>query len=251
MQAWPWIHESFVSGLHTGRVSRKKILVVDDEKDLVDILAFNLRREQYEVVTAHDGEKALDVARRDAPDLVILDLMMPGIGGLEVCRRLRGDPRTAKIPVIMLTAKGEETDAVIGLAQGADDYVRKPFGVKELMARVAAHLRSQARAGEDEHPKVLRFGDLVIDSDRFVATLGDEDLPLTTTEFKLLRHLVAKKGRVFSRNDLLDSVRGPDAIVTDRTIDVHVAAVRRKLGRYGDHLLTVRGVGYKFAENAA
>jgi len=231
-------------------VSRKKILVVDDEKDLVDILAFNLRREQFDVVTAPDGEKALEIARRETPDLIVLDLMMPGIGGLEVCRRLRADPRLSKTPVIMLTAKGEESDAVIGLAQGADDYVRKPFGVKELMARVSAHLRSQARASEDEHPKVIRFGDLVIDSDRFVATLGDEDLPLTTTEFKLLRHLVAKKGRVFSRNDLLDSVRGPDAIVTDRTIDVHVAAVRRKLGRYGDHLLTVRGVGYKFAEHA-
>lgn len=231
-------------------MSRKKILVVDDEKDLVDILAFNLRREQYDVVTAPDGEKALEIARRDAPDLVVLDLMMPGIGGLEVCRRLRSEPRTSKVPVIMLTAKGEETDAVIGLSQGADDYVRKPFGVKELMARVASHLRTQARAGEDEHPKVVRFGDLVIDSDRFVASLAGEDLPLTTTEFKLLRHLVARKGRVFSRNDLLDAVRGPDAIVTDRTIDVHVAAVRRKLGPYGVHLLTVRGVGYKFAEHA-
>ena len=230
-------------------MSRKKILVVDDEKDLVDILAFNLRREQYDVATAADGEKALESARRDPPDLVILDLMMPGIGGLEVCRRMRSDPRTSRIPVIMLTAKGEETDAVVGLSQGADDYVRKPFGVKELMARVAAHLRTQARAGENEHPKVIRFGDLVIDSDRFVATLKDSEIPLTTTEFKLLRHLVAKKGRVFARNDLLDAVRGPDAIVTDRTVDVHVAAVRRKLGEYGDYLVTVRGVGYKFAEN--
>jgi DNA-binding response OmpR family regulator len=238
-----------VQGAHTAHVSRKKILVVDDEKDLVDILAFNLRREQYDVVAAGDGEKALEIARRDAPDLVILDLMMPGVGGLEVCRRLRADPRTSRVPVIMLTAKGEETDAVVGLAQGADDYVRKPFGVKELMARVAAHLRSQARAGEEEHPKVLRFGELVIDSDRFVATLKGGELPLTTTEFKLLRHLVAKKGRVFGRNDLLDAVRGPDAIVTDRTVDVHVAAVRRKLGEYGDYLVTVRGVGYKFAEN--
>jgi len=230
-------------------MTRKSVLVVDDERDLVDILAFNLRREQYEVAVAYDGEKALEAARRDPPDLMILDLMLPGIGGLEVCRRLRAEPRTAKVPVIMLTAKGEETDAVVGLAQGADDYVRKPFGVKELMARVAAHLRAQARASEDEHPKVIRFGDLVIDSDRFVATLADEVLPLTTTEFKLLRHLVAKKGRVFSRNDLLDAVRGQDALVTDRTVDVHVAAVRRKLAQYGDYLVTVRGVGYKFAEN--
>src|SRR5512138_3905496 len=203
-------------------MSRKSVLVVDDERDLVEILAFNLRREQYEVAVAYDGESALAAARRSPPDLVILDLMLPGLGGLEVCRRLRADPRTAKVPVIMLTAKGEETDAVVGLAQGADDYVRKPFGVKELMARVAAQLRSQARAAEEEHPRVLRFGDLVIDSDRFVASLAGQDLPLTTTEFKLLRHLVSKKGRVFTRNDLLDSVRGPDAVVTDRTIDVHV-----------------------------
>lgn len=231
-------------------MARKKILVVDDEKDLVDIVAFNLRREQYDVLTAGDGEKALEVAKRETPDLVLLDLMMPGVGGLEVCRRLRSEPRTARTPVIMLTAKGEETDAVIGLAQGADDYVRKPFGVKELMARVAAHLRSQARAGEEEHPRVLRFGELVVDSDRFVASLANADLPLTTTEFKLLRHLVSKKGRVFTRNDLLDAVRGPDAVVTDRTIDVHVASVRRKLGEYGKHLITVRGVGYKFAEHA-
>ncbi len=229
-------------------MTRKKVLVVDDERDLVDIVAFNLRREQYDVLTAYDGESAIEIARRDPPDLVILDLMLPGINGLEVCRRLRQEPRTAQTPIVMLTAKGEETDAVIGLSQGADDYIRKPFGVKELMARCAAHLRAKQRAAEDDVPRVLRFGELVIDSDRFVATLHGAELPLTTTEFKLLRHLVAKKGRVFTRNDLLDSVRGPDAIVVDRTIDVHVAAVRRKLGDYGDYLMTVRGVGYKFAE---
>jgi DNA-binding response OmpR family regulator len=229
-------------------MTRKKVMVVDDERDLVDIVAFNLRREQFDVLTAYDGESALEIARRDPPDLVILDLMLPGMNGLEVCRRLRNEPRTAQTPIVMLTAKGEETDAVIGLEQGADDYVRKPFGVKELMARVSAHLRAKKRAAEDDVPRVLRFGELVIDSDRFVATLHGAELPVTTTEFKLLRHLVAKKGRVFSRNDLLDSVRGPDAIVVDRTIDVHVAAVRRKLGDYGEYLVTVRGVGYKFAE---
>lgn len=234
-----------------GPMTRKKVLVVDDERDLVDIVAFNLRREQYDVLTAYDGESAIEIARRDPPDLVILDLMLPGMNGLEVCRRLRQEPRTAQTPIVMLTAKGEETDAVIGLSQGADDYIRKPFGVKELMARCAAHLRAKQRAAEDDVPRVLRFGELVIDSDRFVATLHGSELPLTTTEFKLLRHLVAKKGRVFTRNDLLDSVRGPDAIVVDRTIDVHVAAVRRKLGDYGDYLMTVRGVGYKFAEQTS
>ncbi|MCE9635698.1 MAG: response regulator [Planctomycetes bacterium] len=229
-------------------MARKKVLVVDDERDISDIVAFNLRREQYDVVSAVDGESAVEIARRDQPDLVLLDLMLPGIGGLEVCRRIRADPRTAQIPIIMLTAKGEETDAIVGLAQGADDYVRKPFGVKELMARVAAQLRAQTRAREDDIPRVLRFGLLEIDSDRFVAALDGRALPFTTTEFKLLRHLVAKKGRVFSRNDLLDAVRGPDAVVTDRTIDVHVASVRRKLEEYGEYLVTVRGVGYKFAE---
>jgi two-component system, OmpR family, alkaline phosphatase synthesis response regulator PhoP len=229
-------------------MARKKVLVVDDERDISDIVAFNLRREQYDVVHAADGESAVELARRDQPDLVLLDLMLPGIGGLEVCRRLRSEPRTAQIPIIMLTAKGEETDAVVGLAQGADDYVRKPFGVKELMARVAAHLRARTRAAEEDLPRVLRFGDLEIDSDRFVASISGSAIPLTTTEFKLLRHLVAKRGRVFSRNDLLDAVRGPDAIVTDRTVDVHVASVRRKLTTYGDYLVTVRGVGYKFAD---
>jgi DNA-binding response OmpR family regulator len=229
-------------------MTRKKVLVVDDERDISDIVAFNLRREQYDVLHAADGESAVEMARRDQPDLVLLDLMLPGIGGLEVCRRLRAEPRTAQIPIIMLTAKGDETDAVVGLAQGADDYVRKPFGVKELMARVAAHLRARTRASEEDVPRVVRFGDLEIDSDRFVASLKGDAIPVTTTEFKLLRHLVARRGRVFTRNDLLDAVRGPDAIVTDRTVDVHVASVRRKLGPYGDYLVTVRGVGYKFAE---
>lgn len=230
-------------------MARKKVLVVDDERDISDIVAFNLRREQYDVLTALDGESALVVAQREQPDLILLDLMLPGMGGLEVCRRLRAEPRTSQIPIVMLTAKGEETDAIVGLAQGADDYVRKPFGVKELMARVAAQLRAKTRAAEDDVPRVLRFGDLEIDSDRFVATLDGQALPFTTTEFKLLRHLVSRKGRVFTRNELLDSVRGPDAIVVDRTVDVHVAAVRRKLGRYGEYLMTVRGVGYKFAES--
>ena len=230
-------------------MARKKVLVVDDERDISDIVAFNLRREQYDVLTALDGESALVVAQREQPDLILLDLMLPGMGGLEVCRRLRAEPRTSQIPIVMLTAKGEETDAIVGLAQGADDYVRKPFGVKELMARVAAQLRAKTRAAEDDVPRVLRFGDLEIDSDRFVATLDGQALPFTTTEFKLLRHLVSRKGRVFTRNELLDSVCGPDAIVVDRTVDVHVAAVRRKLGRYGEYLMTVRGVGYKFAES--
>jgi two-component system phosphate regulon response regulator PhoB len=228
-------------------MSRKTVLVVDDERDLVDILELNLRREQYRVLVAGDGAAALKIADREVPDLILLDLMLPGVNGLEVCRRLRATARTATIPIIMLTAKGEETDAVIGLSQGADDYVSKPFGVKELMARVAAQIRRGARGASNDLPS-LRWEGLVIDSDRFVVTLHGEPIALTTTEFKLLRHLVARTGRVFTRSELLDAVRGADAISTDRTIDVHVAAIRRKLGEYGAHLLTLRGVGYKFAD---
>ena len=229
-------------------MTRKTVLVVDDERDLVDILQFNLVREQYRVLTAFDGETALEIAEREGPDLVILDLMLPGIGGLEVCRRLRAGGRTAHIPVMMLTAKGEETDAVIGLAQGADDYVRKPFGVRELMARVAAQLRRGRGPSGGDLPQVVRWRELVIDSDRFEATLGGDTLALTATELRLLRHLAARPGRAFTRADLLDAVHGMEAFVVDRTIDVHVAAVRRKLGSYGKFLETVRGIGYRFAD---
>jgi len=228
-------------------MARKTVLVVDDERDLVDILELNLRREQYRVLVAGDGEEALSIADRELPDLILLDLMLPGIGGLEVCRRIRSTARTAGIPIIMLTAKGEETDAVIGLSSGADDYVCKPFGVKVLMARVAAQIR-RGRRGTGPEASALRWEDLQIDSDRFVVTLRDEPLALTTTEFKLLRHLVARPGRVFTRNELLDAIGGPDSIAMDRTIDVHVTAIRRKLADYGGFVLTVRGVGYKFAE---
>jgi len=236
-------------------VARKKILVVDDEKDLVDIVAFNLRREQYDVLTAGDGEKALEVAKRETPDLVLLDLMMPGVGGLEVCRRLRSEPRTARTPVIMLTAKGEETDAVIGLSQGADDYVRKPFGSKELVARIGARLRS-AR-GEPPHAstgstgKVTTFGDLVVDPVKHEVVLAGEPIQLTLTEFKLLHFLVSNRGRAFTRNQLLNAVVGQDAIIIDRNVDVHVATLRRKLKEYGPSILTIRGLGYKFREDPA
>ncbi|MFM7280203.1 MAG: winged helix-turn-helix domain-containing protein, partial [Planctomycetia bacterium] len=180
--------------------------------------------------------------------LVVLDLMLPGIDGLEVCRRLRADSRTQHIPIIMLTAKGEESDAVIGLAQGADDYVRKPFGVKELLARVATRLRAAELKNSQEGPKVLRYGDMVIDSIKHEVTLGERPVTLTVTEFKLLRHLVLNKGRAFTRNELLNAVMGADVYVIDRNVDVHVATLRKKLGSYGQHLLTIRGLGYKFRE---
>ena len=236
-------------GLVRVNVTKKKILLVDDERDLVDVVAFNLRREQYVVLTAHDGDTALAVADRERPDLVLLDLMLPGINGLEVCRRLRANPRTAAVPIIMLTAKGEETDAVIGLAQGADDYVRKPFGVKELMARISARLRRGAPGYEPARDDGdVTYGDLVVDGGRFEARLGEEVLPLTATEFRVLQRLAGRPGRVFTRDELLEVAPLADTMSAGRSVDVHVSQIRRKLGRYAEHLETVRGVGYKLRE---
>ncbi len=229
-------------------MKRSRILVVDDEPDLVELVRHHLVREHYEVVTAGDGETGLAEARRKLPDLVVLDLMLPGIDGLEVCRRLRSDSRTSHIPIVMLTAKGEESDAVIGLAQGADDYVRKPFGIRELVARIATRLRASEQRLPPESQKVTRFGELVIDSVKHEVRLSDQPVELTATEFKLLRHLVANRGRAFTRNELLNAVLGQDVFVIDRNVDVHVATLRKKLGAYGAHILTLRGVGYKFRE---
>lgn len=230
-------------------MKKSRILVVDDEPDLVELVRHHLAREHYDVVTAGDGETGLAEARRRLPDLVVLDLMLPGIDGLEVCRRLRADTRTQHIPIVMLTAKGEESDAVIGLAQGADDYVRKPFGMKELVARIATRLRASELKAPGESQKVLRFGELVIDSVKHEVLIGDEPVKLTVTEFKLLRHLVANKGRAFTRNELLNAVLGQDVVVIDRNVDVHVATLRKKLGEFGAHILTIRGLGYKFRES--
>lgn len=232
-------------------MKKSRILVVDDEPDLVELVRHHLVREHYDVVTAADGETGLAEARRKLPDLVVLDLMLPGIDGLEVCRRLRSDLRTQHIPIIMLTAKGEESDAVIGLAQGADDYVRKPFGMKELLARIATRLRSAEGKSTGDAQKVLRFGDLVIDSVKHEVALAGQAIQMTVTEFKLLRHLVQNKGRAFTRNELLNAVLGQDAYVIDRNVDVHVATLRKKLGAFGANIVTLRGLGYKFRESPA
>lgn len=225
------------------------ILVVDDEKDLLDIVSHHLKKEHYQVETALEGEAALQKARKLVPDLILLDLMLPGMDGLEVCRQLKADPRTQSVPVLMLTAKAEETDAVIGLSQGADDYIRKPIGMRELLARVSSRLRVTAQQKVDEEKKVLRFGDLTIDSVRHEVTLRGTLLKLTMTEFRLLRHLVANPGRAWSRNELLDSAIAPDAIVIDRNVDVHIATLRKKLEDYGEYIETIRGLGYKFREH--
>jgi two-component system phosphate regulon response regulator PhoB len=230
-------------------MKRGRILVVDDEPDLLELVRHQLQKEHYEVATALDGEVALAQARRNPPDLVVLDLMLPGIDGLEVCRRLRADPRTMHVPIVMLTAKGEESDAVIGLSQGADDYVRKPFGAKELLARIAARLRAARGEVPGASGKVVTFGDLMIDPVKHEVVLAGKPVSLTLTEFKLLHFLVSNRGRAFTRNELLNAVVGQEAIIIDRNVDVHVATLRKKLGGYGVHILTIRGLGYKFRES--
>lgn len=225
----------------------RTVLVIDDEPEMLRLLDYNLTRAGYAVLTARDGDSGLAAARRHAPDLIILDVMMPGLDGLEVCKRLRQDPAMASRPVLMLTARAEESDRVLGLELGADDYVVKPFGMRELLARVKALLRRAE--GPPAGGEVLKVGRLVIDSGRRLVTAAGKPVALTATEFNLLRALAERPGRVKSREDLISAARGEDAAVVDRTVDVHVAALRRKLGKLGEAIETVRGVGYRLRED--
>ena len=229
------------------------VLVVDDEKDILDLVVYHLQRNGYDVLTADTGDAALDVAVRERPSLILLDLMLPGLSGTEVTRRLKADARAAAIPIIMLTAKSEETDVVVGLTLGADDYVTKPFKIKILLARVASLLRraeAAAAAPDGAGAAVLRAGPLTIDPDKHGVTVDGEAVKLTLTEFKLLRALVAARGRVLTRDQLMDKAMGVDVAVTDRAIDVHVTAIRKKLGDASWLVRTVRGVGYSLQETA-
>jgi two-component system phosphate regulon response regulator PhoB len=223
-----------------------RILVVEDEPDLLEAVVFALKKEGMKPVACRDGEEALRLVKERQPDLVLLDLMLPGLDGIEVCRRLRASEETARIPIIMVTAKAEETDAVIGLGVGADDYVRKPFGLKELVARVRSILRRGAEPSDAGRP--LRLGELEVDPARHEVRLRGKAVLVTATEFRLLHHLMKHPGRVYTRAQLVDKAVGKDVIVIERNIDVHVSALRRKLEDYGDRILTIRGVGYKLAE---
>ncbi len=228
--------------------TRKKVLIVDDEKDIVDLVAYNLGRNGYDTLTASDGNDALDSASKNSPDLIILDLMLPGIDGMEVARRLKSDAKTASIPIVMLTAKGEETDVVVGLTLGADDYVTKPFSMKVLLARVSSVLRrSETGAGAAEGG-TLRAGPLSIDTFKHEVLVNEEAIKLTLTEFKLLSALLTARGRVLTRDQLMDKAMGTDVFVTDRAIDVHITAIRKKLGDAAWLVNTVRGVGYRLRE---
>jgi DNA-binding response OmpR family regulator len=224
-----------------------KILIVDDEPPIVDLLSYNLQQNNYEVVVARDGEEALDVARREAPDLVILDLMLPRLDGLDVCRTLR---RERDVPIIMLTARDAEVDRVVGLELGADDYVVKPFSVRELMARVKNVLRRATPQPPQTPSDVLQLGDLMIDADRREARLGVVELELTALEFELLHALARHAGRVLSREQLLEQVWGYDYYGDQRVVDSVVKRLRAKLRQAApkdEVIVTVRGVGYKLS----
>jgi len=225
-------------------MSKKKILVVDDEKDIVELVRFNLERDGFKVIPSYNGEDALRLVKSQVPDLIILDLMLPGMDGLEICRILKRDSSTFSIPIIMLTAKGREADIVVGLELGADDYITKPFGIKEMIARVKTVLRRVSQP-ERERGKIIA-GDLIIDTENFEATWKDTPLELTTTEFKLLLFLAQRGGRVLTRQQLLDGVLGEDAFVIERTVDVHIRRLRDKLKEASSYIVTRRGIGYMF-----
>lgn len=228
------------------KVQVPHILVAEDEPDMLHLVASNLRAAGFEVLKAEDGPSALAVARSRQPNLLVLDLMLPGMSGLEVCRALKSDPATARIPIIMLTAKAEEIDRIVGLELGADDYVTKPFSPRELVLRVKNVLRRTAKP--EEPGDYLVAGDIVVDRARFQVTIRGEGVDFTATELKLLSVLIERRGRVQSRDTLLNDVWGYESAIDTRTVDTHIRRLREKLGETADCIETVRGFGYRMAE---
>jgi DNA-binding response OmpR family regulator len=231
-------------------MNKETILVVDDEEDILELVRYNLSREGYDVRCAVSGEEARGVIAEGTIDLLILDLMLPGVDGLEVARRLKGEPAHAELPIIMLSARGEEADIVAGLELGADDYITKPFSPRVLIARVRSVLRRRSHPPEDS-ADVLQIHDLVIHPGRRSVTMDGEPLDLTFTEFQVLAFLARRPGWVFTRTQIVDAVRGDDYPVTDRSVDVQIVGLRKKLGAAGRYIETVRGVGYRFKEKSA
>lgn len=238
----------FRAMLPTAAPGRPTVLVVEDEEDILDVLEYNLEREGFVVACARDGDEGLRSARRHPPALVLLDLMLPGMDGVAVCQALRDTPSTRRVPIIMITAKDDESDVVLGLGVGADDYVTKPFRPKEVVARVKAVLR-RGHGGDDGDARVERNG-IVLDRGRHEVLVDGLPIALTRTEIQLLHVLAANPGRVFTRDHLLRRVMGDDQFITDRTIDVHIRRIRQKLGVRACELETVRGVGYRFRDGA-
>jgi two-component system phosphate regulon response regulator PhoB len=224
---------------------RLRVLIVEDERDLVELLSYNLQREGYETIVAHDGQEGLRKAQTHLPDLILLDIMLPGMNGTEICRAIRAGDRTREIPIIILSAKSEETDQIVGFSLGADDYVTKPFSTKVLIQKIKALQRRLENGGESVD--VIEYMGLKIDRSRHRAFAEDKELDLTPTEFRLLEVLLRQPGRAFSRHQLMDAAIGEGAIVLERTIDVHIKTLRKKLGET-DRIETVRGVGYRLRE---
>ena len=228
-------------------MARESILIIEDDEDIQELVRYNLAREGYRLKSVVSGEEGLRAAKAEVPDVILLDLMLPGIDGLELCRMLKADPKVRHIPIVMLTAKGEEADVVAGLELGADDYVTKPFSVKVLVARLRTLLRRKAKA-EEADDAVIKIKELVIHPGRHEVMLKNKKIDLTFTEFRLLHVLARRPGWVFTRQQIVDAVKGEDYPVTDRAVDVQVVGLRRKLGPAGDYIETVRGVGYRFRE---
>ena len=228
-------------------MKKERILVVDDEEDILELVRFNLAREGYQVICTTSGEKTLKIIRSEKPDLIVLDLMLPGIDGLEVAKQIKNDPKTNSIPIVMLTAKGEEADIVTGLELGADDYITKPFSPRVLLARVKAVLRRNIKDFQEE-PEIIRIHELVIHPGRHEVLVNGNPVQMTFTEFAIINFLAKRPGWVFTRTQIVDAVRGDDYPVTDRSVDVQIVGLRKKLGSAGKVIETVRGVGYRFKE---
>jgi phosphate regulon transcriptional regulator PhoB len=226
-------------------MAKQKILIVEDDRDIVEMVEYNLKEEGYTTVSALNGEDGVNSARRERPDLIILDIMLPVMDGFEVCRALKSEEATARIPIIVLSAKSQETDKVVGLELGADDYVTKPFSPRELIARIRAIMR---RGAEQQDSSIIEKGDIIIDSAKHKVSVRGEKVTLTTTEFKILEYMARRPGVVMSRYQILDAVSGEEAVVCDRTVDAHIKSLRRKLGAAKDYIETVRGAGYRFKE---
>jgi two-component system, OmpR family, alkaline phosphatase synthesis response regulator PhoP len=228
-------------------MAKQKILIIDDEEDILELIRYNLAKEGYSVEGITSGEAALAKAKSEVPDLVVLDLMLPGVDGLEVCKCLKSDARTSHIPIIMLTAKSEDADIVTGLELGADDYVTKPFSPRVLIARIRTALRRRKK-DEAKEDSTIAVHNLVIYPDRHQVLVNGEAVELTATEFALLCLLTRRPGWVFTRNQIINAVKGDDYAVTDRSVDVQVVGLRKKLGEAGEYIETVRGVGYRLKE---
>ena len=229
-------------------MKKELIVVVEDEADIREVLVYNLKREGYRVVSAPDGEQGLKMIQEKIPDLVLLDLMLPGLDGLKICRRLKDDDQTGSIPIVMVSARGEESDIVLGLELGADDYITKPFSTRELLARINAVLRRREPQNEKKLTTRIDCDGVIIDIRRHEVMVDGAPVPFTATEFKLLHFLSTHPGWVFTRDHLLSRIMGEESFIVDRNIDVHIQAVRKKLGPHRNLIETIRGIGYRFKD---